>query len=60
MFSDLPHTAASVLADDDDAIFCLALNNNSILLIRFQLTGVATTHYLKQESSSRGFLSVFL
>lgn len=57
-FLDLPHTATSALADDDDSIFCLALNNNSILLIRLQhLTGIATTHYLKQDLNGRGFLS---
>lgn len=56
--SDLPHTATSALTSDDEAVFCLALNNNSILLIRLQhLTGMANSHYLKQEVGSRGFLS---
>ncbi|XKL59635.1 hypothetical protein PGB90_000651 [Kerria lacca] len=55
---NLPHTATSGLTDDDDAIFCLALNNNSILLIRLQhLTGIGTCHYLKQDSGGRGFFS---
>lgn len=53
--TDLPHSAASLLADDDDnAVFSLALNNNSVLLIKLQrLTGMATTHYLNTESSGR-------
>lgn len=59
MFADtqLPHTAASVLTLDEEAIFVLAYPSSDVLLVRQTLEGRCTAVELKFESIIPRFLS---
>jgi hypothetical protein len=54
----LPHTSASWLSVNEEALFALAYSNGPILLIRMNpLSGMVAVNELKQETMVPRFLS---
>lgn len=53
----LPHTSASWLSVNEEALFALAYSTGPILLIRMDPSGMVSVSELKQETMVPRFLS---